>query len=77
MTQIQTVDMDRPLTAKYEKKPRVSSHPKMQSVGQSNALDNWQAKMVERRKQQGYLSSTHFHDSQSKLTENQKLIFIQ
>ena len=59
MAQIQMADMDRPLTAKYEKKSRVSSHPKMQSVTQSNALDNWQAKMLERKKQQGYLSSMY------------------
>ncbi len=45
------------LTTKYEKKKTMSDHPKMQSVEESNALRNWQLRMMERKKQQGYLSS--------------------
>ena len=44
------------LTLKYEK-PKLSNFPKFQNVEESNALKNWQQKMMERKKQQGYLSS--------------------
>ncbi|XP_023932821.1 MYCBP-associated protein-like isoform X2 [Lingula anatina] len=43
-------------TVKYEKKKKASSHPRYQSVDETNALVNWQKKMLERKKQQGYIS---------------------
>ena len=58
MAEVKAVDRERPLTAKYEKR-KVSKHPDMQSVGESNALKNWHDKMQERKKQQGHLSSKH------------------
>ena len=48
----------RQLTVKYERE-KTSDFPKYASVDESNALMNWQAKMRERRKQQGYLSSEY------------------
>ena len=52
------------LSVKYEKKkkPKMippSKYPKFQSVAESNALENWQAKMRERKKQTDYLSSKY------------------
>ncbi|ELU14603.1 hypothetical protein CAPTEDRAFT_226990 [Capitella teleta] len=46
------------LTLKYEKnsKKRAPNFPKFESSNESNALKNWNVKMVERKKQQGYLS---------------------
>ena len=46
----------RPLSVKYEKKKK-KDYPQYESVEESNALKNWQRRMLERRKQQGYLSS--------------------
>ncbi|KAK2157198.1 hypothetical protein LSH36_196g08021 [Paralvinella palmiformis] len=43
------------LTVKYEKQP-VSKYPKFESVNESNALMNWEKRMMERRKQQDHLS---------------------
>ena len=57
MAQIEEQDTDRPLTPKYEKVPRSGGHQKMRSGEESNALNNWQTQIAERRKQQGYLSS--------------------
>ena len=45
------------LSVKYEKKEK--EYPKFQSVHESNALKNWQEKMMERKKQQGYLASMY------------------
>ena len=45
-------------TLKYEKKKR-SREVKL-SKDDNNALINWQLKMLERKRQQGYISSNHF-----------------
>ena len=50
------------LTVKYEKQP-VSKYPKFESVNESNALMNWEKRMMERRKQQDHLSSKHISRS--------------
>ena len=42
-------------TLKYEKKKRVRTTPT--HANENRALHNWQMKMIERKKQQGYISS--------------------
>lgn len=44
-------------TVKYEKTKKAPKHPQYSSVDETNALMNWQKKMFERKKQQGYISS--------------------
>ncbi|XP_074657573.1 MYCBP-associated protein-like isoform X3 [Tubulanus polymorphus] len=46
------------LTVKYEKKKKVQlrAAPPMLNMNESNALKNWRAKMLERKRQQGYIS---------------------
>jgi hypothetical protein len=48
------------LTLKYEKKKRRYDDDKWGRNNESNALRNWQLKMMERKKQQGYISSKQF-----------------
>lgn len=42
-------------TLKYEKKKR--TRPAGKHADESKALHNWQMKMIERKRQQGYISS--------------------
>ena len=44
-------------TLKYEKKKRRYDDDQWGRSNESNALRNWQLKMMERKKQQGYISS--------------------
>lgn len=53
LTVLDSSEKEKKLGVKYEKKVR---HPVMESVDDSSALRNWQLKMMERKKQQGYLS---------------------
>ena len=47
------------VTTKYEKKKSTVQHPIQMSVDETNALKNWQQRMHERKRQQGYISSKH------------------
>ena len=51
-----------PLTpsVRYEKKRRRQQHEDTSRNNESNALKNWQSRMMERKKQQGYISSKSF-----------------
>ena len=44
-------------TLKYEKKRRRPDSDQWGRGVENNALRNWQAKMMERKRQQGYISS--------------------
>lgn len=44
------------LTVKFEKKTKKRGYPRFESADESNALKNWEEKMLERKRQQGYLS---------------------
>ena len=48
-----------PLTpsVRFEKKRRRQQHEETSHTDESKALRNWQLRMMERKKQQGYISS--------------------
>lgn len=51
-----SADHNERLTVKFEKKSKKRGYPRFESADESNALRNWEEKMHERKRQQGYLS---------------------